>query len=143
MAKEIEKEENKNAVEENKPTKETKKIEEEKTENTVKYEPPEFLKKLLDPENKDPIEFIDENGENLSFEQVAIIPRDGKVYAILKPVDEMEGVKEDEALVFVVDYDEDLMQDYLKLVEDDADIEIVFQMYYDLLRDAGVDVDGE
>ncbi len=130
MAKEVEKELNKN-------------VKEVEKETAPKYEPPEFLKKLLDPENKEPIEFVDENGDLLSFEQVAIVPKDGKVFAILKPVEEMEGVAEDEALVFVVDFDEELMQDYLKLVEDEADIEIVFQRYYDLLRDAGVDVDGE
>lgn len=118
-------------------------VQQETEPNTVKYEPPEFLKKLLDPENKEPIEFVDENGDLITFEQVAIVPRFGKVYAILKPVEEMEGVGEDEALVFVVDFDEELMQDYLKLVEDETDIEIIFQAYYDMLRDAGVDVDGE
>lgn len=108
-----------------------------------KYEQPEFMKKLLDPENKDNIEFFNEEGDLISFEQVAIVPHNEKVYVILKPVDEMEGVGEDEALVFVVDFDEYLLESYLKLVEDEVDIEIVFEKYYDLLREAGVDVDGE
>ena len=108
-----------------------------------KYKQPEFMKKLLDPENKDNIEFYNEEGDLISFEQVAIVPHNEKVYVILKPVDEMEGVGEDEALVFVVDFDNNLLQDYLRIVEDEVDIEIVFEKYYDLLREAGVDVDGE
>ncbi len=117
---------------------------EEKSEAPkFKYEQPEFMKKLLDPENKDNIEFFNEEGDLISFEQVAIVPHNEKVYVILKPIDEMEGVGEDEALVFVVDFDEYLLESYLKLVEDEVDIEIVFEKYYDLLREAGVDVDGE
>ena len=118
-------------------------VEETKEESKVEFEQPEFLKQLLDPENKDNIEFFDEEGNLLSFEQVAIVPHVGKVYVILKPIDKMEGVGEDEALVFVIDFDEYLMQPYLKIVEDDIDIDIIFEKYYDLLREAGVDVDGE
>lgn len=104
-----------------------------------KYEPADFVKKLMDPENKDYIEFIDEYGQPLNFEQVALIPRDEKLYTILKPVEpEKVGLKDDEALVFSVEYNYDICEDYLERVTDEADIEILFQEYYDMLDEQGI-----
>lgn len=105
-----------------------------------KYEPAPFLKQLLDPENKDLIEFEDVTGEIIQFEQVALIPRDEKLYAILKPVDyESFNIKEDEALVYSVEYDTIYYEDYLDRVTDEVDIEIIFQMYYDMLDEQGIE----
>ena len=109
-------------------------------------QPKNFNKQLLDPNNKDVIEMIDDDGDTVQFEQVAIIPRGEQVYVILKPVEEMEGVKDDQALVFEIaeeEFDDGLKQYYLKLVENEVDIDIVFEQYYDMLRDAGVDVDSD
>ena len=50
---------------------------------------------LLDEDNEDPITLYDENDKPVRFDQVAIIPMDEKLYAILKPIDEMEGVADD------------------------------------------------
>ena len=105
-----------------------------------KYEPAPFLKQLLDDDNNEPIEFEDANGGKIAFEQVALIPRDDKLYAILKPVDfEAFGIKEDEALVYSVEYDMDFYEDYLERVTDEVDIEIIFQMYYDLCDEQGIE----
>ena len=105
-----------------------------------KYEPAPFLKQLLDENNNDPIEFDDSNGEKVSFEQVALIPKDDKLYAILKPIDfESFNIKEDEALVYSVEYDDIYYEDYLDRVTDEVDIEIIFQMYYDLLDEQGIE----
>ena len=105
-----------------------------------KYEPAPFLKQLLDPNDDSPIEFEDANGEMMAFEQVALIPKDDKLYAILKPIDfEAFNIKEDEALVFSVEYDFNYYEDYLERVTDEVDIEIIFQMYYDLLDEQGIE----
>ena len=65
---------------------------------------------------------------------------DDKLYAILKPVDfEAFGIKEDEALVYSVEYDMDFYEDYLERVTDEVDIEIIFQMYYDLCDEQGIE----
>ena len=77
-----------------------------KGENMEKEEM-DVLDILLDEENDDPISLFDENDNEIKFEQVAIIPENEKIYAILKPIDEMEGVEDDEAIVFVVDQDEE------------------------------------
>ena len=115
------------------------KLVEEIEKRRKKYEPADFLKKLMDPENKDYIEFLDEFGQPLNFEQVALIPKDEKLFTILKPVEpEKVGLKDDEALVFSVEYNEDICEDYLERVTDEADIEILFQIYYDMLDEQGI-----
>lgn len=119
---------------------------EEKNDSPVNSKPKNFIKQLLDPQNKEQIEMTDENGEIVHFEQVAIVPREDKVYVILKPVEEMDGVKDDEALVFEIaeeEVEEGIKQHYLKLIENEVDIDIVFEQYYDMLRDAGVDLESE
>ncbi|MGN0748697.1 MAG: DUF1292 domain-containing protein [Christensenellales bacterium] len=90
---------------------------------------------LLDEENDDPISLFDENDNEIKFEQVAIIPENEKIYAILKPIDEMEGVEDDEAIVFVVDQDEE--GNSVLIVEKDEPTAIkVFDKYYQLLDEA-------
>ena len=90
---------------------------------------------LLDENNDEPISLFDENDKEIKFEQVAIIPESERIYAILKPIDEMEGVADDEAIVFVVEYDED-GNSYL-VVETNEEIAIkVFDKYYQLLDEA-------
>ena len=69
---------------------------EEKKENVS------ILDILLDEDNEEPITLYDESDKPVKFDQVAIIPLDEKLYAILKPIDEMEGVADDEAIVFAV-----------------------------------------
>ena len=90
---------------------------------------------LLDENNDEPISLFDENEKEIKFEQVAIIPESERIYAILKPIDEMEGVADDEAIVFVVDYDED--GNSFLTVETNEEIAIkVFDKYYQLLDEA-------
>lgn len=90
---------------------------------------------LLDENNDEPIVLFDENDKEIRFEQVAVVPENENIYAILKPVDEMEGVADDEAIVFVVDYDEH-GNSYLA-VETNEEIAIkVFDKYYQLLDEA-------
>lgn len=98
----------------------------------------DILDLLLDENNEDTISLFDENNKEIKFEQVAIIPEGEKIYAILKPVDDMEGVADDEAIVFVVEYDED-GHSYL-VVETNEEIAIkVFDKYYQLLDEAEAD----
>ena len=92
----------------------------------------DILDLLLDEENTEPISLFDENDKEVKFEQVAIIPEGERIYAILKPIDEMEGVSDDEAIVFVVDYDND--GNSFLAVETNEEIAIkVFDKYYQLL----------
>ncbi len=94
------------------------------------------IERLLDENDLGTIVLFDENDKEVEFEQIAIIPYEDEVYAILKPVKEMEGVAEDEAIVFLLDADEE-SDDVLSVVEDDAIIDAVFDAYYKLLDEDG------
>lgn len=87
---------------------------------------------LLDEDNEDPITLYDENDKAVKFDQVAIIPHEDKLYAILKPIDEMEGVADDEAIVFVVKQDEK-GESVLEIETDEPTAMKVFDEYYTLL----------
>ena len=79
---------------------------------------------LLDENNTDPIILFDENNKETEFEQVCVIPLENTngvmtIYAILKPVTEIVGVNDDEALVFKIEEIED--EDCL-VIEDDEEM---------------------
>ena len=102
------------------------KKEENQTENL------DVLDILLDEENESPITLYDENDKAIQFDQVAIIPMEEKLFAILKPIDEMEGVSDDEAIVFRVDEKESGESD-LVIETDEALAMRVFDEFYRLL----------
>lgn len=94
---------------------------------------------LLDENNTENIKLYNEENEEVEFEQIALVPIEDKVYAILKPVADMEGVADDEALVFGIEEIDD--EDCLVISEDDAIIDKVFEEYYKMLKAEGIDVD--
>mgnify|MGYP000581512776 FL=1 len=94
---------------------------------------------LLDENNTDNIKLYNEDNQEVEFEQIALVPIEEKTYAILKPVANMEGIAEDEALVFVIDEIDD--EDCLVIVEDDSIVDKVFEEYYKMLKEEGIDVD--
>lgn len=93
----------------------------------------DVIGRLLDENDEDPVTLYDENDKETEFEQVAIIPIDEKIYVILKPITKIEGVADDEALVFVIDEIDD--EDMLVLVDNDEIINEVFDVYYKLLEE--------
>ena len=96
----------------------------------------DILDVLLDEDNEDPITLYDENNKSYKFDQVAVIPLDNKLYAILKPIDQMEGVADDEAIVFAINETDD--GESSLIVEIDESIAMrVFDEYYKLLDAEG------
>lgn len=87
---------------------------------------------LFDQDNTENITLYNEKDEAVEFEQIALIPLDEVIYAILKPVAKIDGVAEDEAFVFEIVEDEEA-GDALRLVEDDKIIDAVFADYNKLL----------
>jgi hypothetical protein len=90
------------------------------------------IEALLDAEDDKPIVLFDEKDNEVEFDQVALIPYKNKAYAILKPVEPMEGVGEDEAIVFAFMEDEN-GEDLLSVETDEAIVHGVFEEYYKLL----------
>ncbi len=95
----------------------------------------DLLDILLDQDNKEPIQMIGDKGKVLEFEQVAMIPHKKHLYCILKPISEIQGVADDEAIVFRVCVDEE-GESVLRLEENEAVAMKVFMKYYDLLDEA-------
>ena len=100
--------------------------------------PKNLLNVLLNPDNTDPIILMDESGKKIKFEQVAIIPHrvgdKDELYVVLKPLDKLDGIGNDEAVVFKV-----VMrfgQAALRAEEDELIAIEVFYRYYDLLEEA-------
>ena len=89
---------------------------------------------LYDENNNDKIILFNENGDEIAFEQIAIIPIAEKVYAILKPIIPMEGVGEDEGLVFSIEQN-DAGEEYLALTVDEEIIDAVFTVYEALVAE--------
>lgn len=87
---------------------------------------------LLDKNNTDPIFLYNEDDDLVEFEQIAVIQCEGRLYCILKPVEHMEGVADNEALVFHIDQDED-SDDILTMVVNDGIIDAVFDSYHKLV----------
>lgn len=109
---------------------------------TVDEKNENILDILLDENNDSPITLYDEKDKAIKFDQVAIIPLDEKLYVILKPIDEIEGVAEDEAIVFLVD-EKSEKDSQLIVVTDETITMKVFDEYYKLLEsfEAGEDKD--
>ena len=59
---------------------------------------------ILDENNEENVTLsYGENEEEVEFEQVAVVELDDDVFAILHPLDVIEGVEEEEVLVFKID----------------------------------------
>lgn len=97
-----------------------------------------MIQRILDDNDVGTIVLFNEDDEEVEFEQIATIQYRNELYTILKPVEEMEGVAEDEAIVFHVDC-EDGSDDVLSIVVDDVVIDAVFDIYYELLDENGND----
>ena len=90
------------------------------------------VEQILDENNTDNVTLYDEDKNPIEFEQVALIPleKTGKLYAILIPVQPMQGVNEGEGVLFVVD--EQKMD--VSIERDDAIIDAVLKIYQELIE---------
>ncbi len=95
----------------------------------------DLLDVLLDEKNTAPIFMYDDKGRELEFEQVAVIPYgEEDLYCILKPITKLDGIADDEAIVFKVEEDEN--GDAMLKVETNEQIAIaVFDQYYNLVEE--------
>ena len=103
-----------------------------KKQNEQVEEKVDLLDVLFDENNFDPITLSNDQGASIDFEQVAIIPMDNETYVILKPIEPMDDVADDEAFVFKIIKDEN--EESKLVIEEDEQIgEKVFDEYYKLL----------
>ena len=86
----------------------------------------DFLDEEL--ENEDIITLTSADGEEIDFIEIAGIAYNGGFYLILQPVELLEGMSDDEALVFEVTSDSE-GNDKFNVVLDDEIIDAVFAEY--------------
>jgi len=86
-------------------------------------------------DDDDVISLMTADGEVVDFVEVAGIAYRGNFYAILQPVELLDGMEEDEALVFKVSRGQD-GEDKFEIELDDAVIDAVFVEYNKLLDEA-------
>lgn len=91
----------------------------------------ELLDKIYDEENSDVLVLKNANGEDIAFEQIALIPQGEQVYLIVKPVQPLEGLGEDEGLVLLIN--EGLKR--FDLVTEEDVIDKVFDVYDQLIEE--------
>ena len=83
-------------------------------------------------ENDDIVTLLSANGEEIDFVEIAGIAYQGNFYAILQPIELLDGMEEDEALVFKVSRGAD-GEDHFEIELDDDVIDAVFEEYNRLL----------
>ena len=85
-------------------------------------------------ERDDIVTLLSANGEEVEFIEIAGIAHQGCFYVILQPVELIEGMADDEALVFKVSRSEN-GEDKFEIELDDEIIDAVFKEYNRLLED--------
>jgi uncharacterized protein YrzB (UPF0473 family) len=89
-----------------------------------------LIEKIQDPDYIEPLILFNKKGEEIAFEQICYVPFENSHYVILKPVKYLQGLGENEALVFRIS-DEQLL-----LVVDDEIIDSVFEIYNMLIKES-------
>lgn len=92
--------------------------------------PDSIVSILLDENNEEPIELTSDTGRTIKYDQIAVIPLEGKLYAILKPLDKIKGISDDQAILFYVNEE----NDSLVVVQDNEILEKVYQIYLKMLE---------
>ena len=88
-------------------------------------------------EEEDIITLISEDGEEVDFVEIAGIAYRGNFYAVLQPVELVDGMTEEEALVFKVTKGKN-GEDNFEIEIDDSVIDAVYQEYLKLFADLEV-----
>ena len=93
------------------------------------------LSDILYSDSREPIFLDNGDGKKLGFEQIFVLPHKGNTYCILKPMQEMDNVGDNEAIVFRLQIDDDGFET-LAVETDEEMIKLVFDAYYAALDEA-------
>ena len=102
---------------------------------------PQSIEHMVEDDD-DVVTLMAANGEEIDFIEIAGIAYRGNFYAILQPVELLEGLEEDEALVFKVARGKN-GEDKFEIELDDTVIDAVFAEYNRLLDEAESQEGGE
>ena len=94
---------------------------------------------LIDDEEV--ITLYDDDNNPMDFYEVAVVEYGDDLYALLQPAEEIEGIADDEVVIFRIEEAEGEEDDYFYPVEDEATQEAVFEEYLRATSDG--ECDGE
>ena len=115
------------------------KIENDDGESTEDKRHNEDLRDIIfNPNNKEQILLRDEYGREIRFEQLALIffEKNGEIepFVLLKPIDKIEGIEDNTAIVFIMDTDAN--GNSILRTEEDEDVALaVFDEYNELAKE--------
>lgn len=95
------------------------------------FEKPQAAKKTKGQSDEDIITLTAASGNEIDFRSVAVIAYKGKLYSILQPVELLDGMDADEALVFEITTDDNGNNSFQVVLDDDV-INGVFENYQNL-----------
>lgn len=101
-------------------------------ENEESMDKPDIVDILLDQENDDPIVLVNRYGRKVSFKKIALIPLEDKLYCLLKPIDKLDNVGDDECIVFYVE-EEEGKEPVLMVETDERKARMAYDKYCQLL----------
>ena len=81
-------------------------------------------------ENENIVELVDEAGDPVKFEHLMTLDYEGASYALLAPIDDIDGIGDDEVVVLKIDTEDG--EDVYVGVEDEDLLEKVFARYLEL-----------
>lgn len=87
------------------------------------------------------VELIDEDGKLVRFEHIYTVPYEQDEYVLLLPVDEVEGVGEDEVIIMRIEPGDE--EDAYVGIDDDELLEKVFEKYLELAEEDDDEPFGE
>ena len=88
----------------------------------------------MEGDDDDVVTLLSANGEEIDFVEIAGIAYRGNFYAVLQPVELLEGMTDEEALVFKVTKGEN-GEDNFEIEIDETIINAVYEEYLKLLAD--------
>lgn len=83
----------------------------------------------LDMEQDNIVELFDDEGNELKFEHLMTLEHKGNTYICLAPAETMEDVADDEMVIMRIETDEETGEDVYATIEDDAELDEVFEEY--------------
>ena len=85
------------------------------------------------------ITLFDEEDKPMDFYEVAVVEYEGELYALLQPAEEIDGIADDEVVIFRIEETEGEDDDFFYPVEDEAVQEAVFEEYLRATSDGECD----
>ena len=85
-------------------------------------------------ENDDIVELTTDDGKKLKFYFVGTIEYKGKVYSAFEPAEQMEGIEDDDLIIFELSGDDEETAELLP-VEDEALLDEVFEEFCRVLEE--------